>query len=446
MSIVSLRAPFSVCPFIVGLFLFSVVAATPGFAEDWTEFRGPTGQGHARATGLPVRWSENENVAWKKRIEGKGWSSPILLNGRIYLTTAVPLDSQNAPAQNSDIPDAAQSLRVLCLDATSGDLVWNVEVFRQPAGAKIHAKNSHASPTPITDGRRLFVHFGTFGTASLDLDGKVLWRNDQLTYDPRHGSGGSPVLVDDILFISCDGFDVQFVAALDQENGKIRWRIPRSTKPVKGFSFGTPLVIEASGRKQIVSSGSDAVIAYQPADGAEIWKVGYSVGYSVVPRPVYGNGLLFVCTGYDTPRLLAIKPDGAAGDVTETNVVWQTNKNVPANPSPLLIDDALYMVSDHGILSCLEAQTGRRRWEQRIRGAYSASPVYADGKIYLQSEEGEGVVVRPGLKFEELGRSSMGEKTLASYAIGDGALFIRSQGHLARVQVVRDERTGPGKN
>jgi outer membrane protein assembly factor BamB len=407
--------------------LLHAALAVPGFAEDWPEFRGPTGQGHSVAKGLPLHWSGSENVLWKKEIPGKGWSSPIVVGKRLYLTTAVPTGNDES---------GPHSLWTVCVDSVSGEIIWNQEVFTQPAGVKIHGKNSHASPTPICDGKRLFVHFGTHGTASLALaDGKILWRNTELKYAPLHGNGGSPVLVDGLLVVSCDGLDQQFVVALDQNSGKIRWRTPRNANPKKGFSFGTPLVIEVAGKSQIISQGSDAVVAYTPGEGKEIWRVLYPGGYSVIPRPVYGAGLLFICTGYDSPTLIAIRPQGAAGDVTETHVAWQLKKAVPNTPAPLLVDNALYLVSDNGVATCLEAATGKQRWQNRIGGNFSASPVYADGRIYLQSEEGDGIVLKPGPVYEELARNKLGERTLASLAVADGALFIRGESHLLRVQV-----------
>lgn len=404
--------------------LFSTIVSPALLAEDWTQFRGSGSQGLSQATELPLHWSADRNVRWKQPIAGKGWSSPILLAGRLYLTTAVPLSQEAAPAL---------SLRTLCLEAESGKTVWDVEVFRQAAGTKIHTKNSHASPTPITDGKRLFVHFGTNGTACLDLDGKVIWTNRELKYSPVHGSGGSPVLWDDLVIVSCDGGDVQFVVALDQRDGKIRWKTPRETDPSKGFSFSTPLLIEAAGRKQLISAGSDAVFAYNPADGKVLWQVRYKDGYSVVPRPVFGNGLVYVCTGYNTPSLLAIRPDGL-GDVTDSHVVWRYSKAVPKNPSPLLVGEELYIVSDIGIATCLDANSGDEIWQSRLGGDFSASPVYAAGRIYLQSEKGEGIVLKAGRKFEELARNPLEERTLASYALADKALFIRSEGHLVRIE------------
>ncbi len=253
------------------LFFATVLSAQ---AENWPEFRGPTGQGIYAGKNLPIEWSPTKNVAWVKPIPGKGWSSPIVQDGRIYLTSAVP------------IPDTKDlSLQAICLDAASGKQLWQTDVFRHAANAPIHTKNSHASSTPITDGKRLYVHFGHKGTACLDLDGKVLWRNTDLRYKPVHGNGGSPILVGNRLVFSVDGSDQQFVCALDTSDGKLAWKTDRQSEAGdKTFSFSTPLLVTANGKPQIVSPASDAVMAYDPADGKEIWRVKYN-GYSVIPRP-----------------------------------------------------------------------------------------------------------------------------------------------------------------
>lgn len=391
------------------------------YAGDWPEFRGPTGQGIVLTGTLPTTWSKNKNVAWKKQIPGKGWSSPVVAGGRVFLTTAVPGD-------NGD-----QSLRALCLDAARGDILWQKEVFQQKneQAPVIHSKNSHASPTPLVHGGKLFVHFGHQGIACLDLDGKILWRNTTNRYSPVHGNGGSPIVVDDLLVFSCDGGDNAFVAALNVADGKTRWKTPRTVPAAKKFSFSTPLLIEVNGRKQIISPGSNAVCAYDPADGKEIWRVRYD-GYSVVPRPVYGHGLLFISTGYDRPILLAIRADGK-GDVTDTHVVWKTNKAVPQSPSPLLVGDELYTVSDGGVAGCFDARTGEVHWRERLGGNYSASPLLADGKLYFQSEQGTGVVVQAGKAFKLVAKNSLDEPSLASPAAADGALFIRTETRLYRI-------------
>jgi outer membrane protein assembly factor BamB len=405
--------------------VIALLLAPRGLGADWTEFRGPTGQGLAAEKGLPVEWSSTKNVAWKTALPGSGWSSPIVLQGRVYLTAAVPINGGGP----GDL-----SLRALCLDAADGKTLWDREVFRQDGSRspRIHGKNSHASPTPLTDGKHLYVHFGHQGTACLDLEGKIVWTNRTLTYKPVHGAGGSPILVDDLLVFSCDGGDRRFVVALDKGTGKVRWKTDRQAEAPKKFSFSTPLLIEVQGQKQIVSPGSNGVCAYEAAAGKEIWRVRYD-GYSVIPRPVCGHGLVFLSSGYDSPTLLAIRPEGS-GDLTEKNVVWTLKKGAPHTPSPLLVGDELYMVSDRGIATCVDARTGKEHWQKRLGGNFSASPLHADGKIYLQSEEGTTTVIAAGPTFQQLARNVLGERSLASFAAADGALFIRTDKHLYRIQ------------
>jgi outer membrane protein assembly factor BamB len=401
-------------------FLLAVAPAPTVRAEDWPEFRGPTGQGISTTKGLPVEWSETKNVAWKQPIPGQGWSSPVLSKGLLYLTTAVPADG-------------GLSLRVLALGSKSGETRWNVEAFHPSSGGQQHKKNSPASATPIVEGARLYVHYGHQGTACLDLTGKILWRNTELIYAPVHGNGGSPALVDDLLVFSCDGERDPFIVALDKASGKVRWKVNRDTDATKKFSFSTPLVIEVNGRKQLISQASGAVIAYDPKDGRELWRVRYGLGYSLVPRPVFGHGLIFTATGFDRPTVIAIRPDGS-GDVTDTHVVWTLPKGAPNTPSLLLVGDELYVVADSGMATCLDAKTGTVHWHERLGGGFSASPVYAEGKIYFQNEEGVGYVVKASREFQQLAANPLGERSLASYAIGEGALFIRTASHLFRVQ------------
>jgi outer membrane protein assembly factor BamB len=411
-----------------GLALVAAISLWTGAlvrGEDWPEFRGPTGQGLVREGSLPTRWGPSKNVGWKQAIPGAGWSSPVVSDGRVYLTTSVPVENS---------PTGDQSLRALCLDAKTGRILWDREALREDGATapRIHSKNSHASPTPLVNGGRLYVHFGHQGTACLDLTGKVLWRNTSLGYAPVHGNGGSPILVGDSLVFSADGADKQFLAALDRNTGKLLWKTDRKNEAERKFSFSTPLLITVKGQQQIISPASNMVGAYDPRTGREIWRVRYD-GYSVIPRPVYGHGLVFICTGYNSPSLLAIRPDGQ-GDVTRTHVAWTVRRYVPHAPSPLLVGDELYMVSDRGFASCLDAKTGRVYWQERLEGSYSASPVFAGGKIYFQNEEGVGTVVKAGRQFEGVAKNSLEERTLASYAAVDGALFLRTAKHLYRME------------
>lgn len=402
-------------------FLVVVAASLAAHAEgeDWPQFRGPTGQGLSKARDLPVSWSDTENVAWKTPIPGKGWSSPIVYKDHVYLTTAVK--GTRTPL----------SLRALCLREDTGTIVGNVEAFSSNAPT-IQQKNSHASPTPLIEGGRLFVDYGHHAVGCIDLQGNRVWRNMSLRYDPVHGSGGSPVLTETALIVSIDGAKQTYVVALDRATGQPLWRADRRSRAVKKFSFCTPLVIEVDGQQQVICPGSDSVIALDARNGKEIWRARYK-GYSVIPRPVYGNGLVFVCTGYDRPKLIAIRPTGK-GDVTRTHIAWGTAKGAPHTPSPLLVDDALYMVSDRGVASCLDAKTGTEHWRQRIGGNHSASPVHADGKIYFQSEEGVGTVIRAAKTFERLGQNDLGERTLASFAIANNSIYLRTEQFLYRIQ------------
>jgi outer membrane protein assembly factor BamB len=401
----------------IGLILTALVSA-----GDWPQFRGPTAQGLAKDEKPPTEWSSTRHT-WKQTIPGKGWSSPVVAGGKVYLTTATSIEG------GDDL-----SLRALCLDARDGKVLWNKEVFRQDASKApaIHYKNSHASPTPIVAGDRLYVHFGHQGTACLDLSGEVKWSNRTIRYAPVHGGGGSPVLVDGLLVFSTDGLTVREVVALDAKTGKLKWRTKRSWSFYKRFSFSTPLVITVAGKKQIISPASGMVGAYDPSSGKEIWSVRYN-GYSVIPRPVFGHGLVFLSTGFEAPTLLAIKVDGK-GDVTRTHVRWRQRKGAPNTPSPLLVGDELYVVSDRGVACCLDARTGKPHWEKRLKGrGYSASPLYANGNVYFQSEDGIGTVVRASKTFEVVARNDLGESSLASFAISDNSLFIRTAEHLYRV-------------
>jgi outer membrane protein assembly factor BamB len=405
------------------LIVSSLLVVPPAFAENWPEFRGPSGQGLVAKGGLPTEWDTTKNVVWKQELAGTGWSSPVIYDGKIYLTAAVPVEN------SKDL-----SLRALCLDAKTGQGVWEQEVFREDAKApRIHNKNSHASPTPIVDGESVYVHFGHLGTACLDLKGKVLWRNRDLKYSPVHGAGGSPILAGDALVFSCDGGDTQFVVALKRSDGKQLWKTERKTVSSKKFAFATPLLIEVDGKPQIISPGAGAVMAYDPKNGQEIWRVRYGEGYSVIPRPVYGHGLVFLSSGYDSPTLMAIKPTGKS-DVTDSHVAWTLKKGAPHTPSPLLVGDELYVVSDGGIASCLDAKTGNVHWQERVPGNYSASPLYADGKVYFQSEQGTGTVVKADKTFEKLAKNDMKERTLASYGVADGAIYLRTEKNLYRIE------------
>jgi outer membrane protein assembly factor BamB len=392
-----------------------VWTASAAAGEDWPAFRGPTGQGHSAEQGLPLEWSESRNVVWKTQVPGAGWSSPVVGGGRVWVTTA---DGERG-----------RSLRALAFDVETGRELLNVEVFRARNDNPINAKNNRASPTPIVDGDRLYVHFGAEGTAALTTSGEIVWKA-RFPYESQHGAGGSPVLHGDLLIFSCDGSDAAFVVALDKRTGRVRWK--RDRRQPADQAYSTPLVIRVGERDEVVSVGAYRATAYEPESGKEIWRVGYEDGFSNVPRPIYGHGLVYIATGFHQPSLIAVRPDGS-GDVTRTHIAWKLQRAAPLTPSPLLVGDELYVVNDAGIASCLDARTGHIYWQQRLGGAYSASPVFADGRIYFLAEEGVATVVAPGREFRKLATSTLEGSTLASMAVSARSLFVRTDTHLYRL-------------
>ncbi|MEE2777956.1 MAG: PQQ-binding-like beta-propeller repeat protein [Acidobacteriota bacterium] len=387
----------------------------PVWGGDWPQFRGPTGQGVSDETQLPLTWSETRNVRWRTPVAGNGWSSPVVAEGRVWVTTARV--------------DGTVSLRALAFDVSTGELLVDTEVFSQVLAAQSNPKNTYASPSPILDDDRVYVHFGAEGTAALTADGEVVWRRT-FPYRSQHGNGGSGVLWGDLLIVACDGDDRAFVVALDKRTGAERWRTPRPRPIAQAYS--TPLVIRVGGQDQLVAVGAFRTIAYDPATGSEIWRVRYGQGFSNVPRPVYGHGLVYIATGFQQPALLAVRADGR-GDVTDTHVAWKMRRGAPHTPSPLLVGDELYVINDGGIATCLDAKTGTQHWQRRIGGNHSASPVYADGRIYFQSEEGTTTVIRPGTQPQILATSQVPEATLASLAVADRSFFLRARGALYRI-------------
>jgi outer membrane protein assembly factor BamB len=398
--------------------LLGTLLASPLVGQDWPQFRGPSGQGLVTAIGIPIQWSETENVRWKTPIAGVGWSSPVLSGEQIWLTTAI---------------ESEGSLRAVCLDRETGEIVHDVEVFQKNDLGRIAAKNSHASPSPVVDGQRAFVHFGAHGTACLTTDGRIVWTRE-LQYDHRHGPGGSPIVWKDLLIVVCDGPDVQYTIALDKQTGQVRWKADHQGQQ----AYSTPVVVKVGGAEQLITSQGEAAIAYSPADGKELWRCRHG-GHSVVPRPVAGNGLVYFCTGYWTPSLMAVRPDGH-GDITDTHVEFTVRRGVPHNPSPLLVKDRLYMVSDQGVLTCVNAAEGKEIWRQRLSGSFSASPTLADGKIYLVNENGTTYIVAPGDKFKLLAENHLDGRVLASPAFVPGAIFMRSDTHLYRLEEPKNVR------
>lgn len=394
-------------------------------APDWTEYRGPTGQGVSTAAQLPTEWSAEKNVVWKQPVPGSGWSSPVVSRGRIYLTTATLAGEE-----------PAAGLHVFCFEAETGRVAWHTEVFAT-AGLPpppTHQLGSPACPTPIIEGDRLYVYFGHHGAACLDLTGKILWRNPRLLFDPIPPNGGSPILAGDRLVYVAECATAPFVVALDKHTGKTLWRRPHALQAKLKFSFGTPLLIEVAGRPQIVIPGRYAVSALDPADGRELWRVRYRADSALAPRPVFAHGLVFVSAGQLRSDLLAIRPDGS-GDVTDTHVAWRASKGAPLAPALVVLSDELYAVNNAGIATCWDARTGRVHWQERIGGPHSASPIAGAGRLYFLAEDGTTRVVPAGREFSLLATNPLGEPAFASPAATEGALFLRTTRHLYRLGV-----------
>lgn len=387
-------------------------------AADWHQFRGPAGA-HAQAHHPPMEWSDTKNIEWKVPIAGLGWSSPSVHRGVVYLTTAVPKGQ-------------GLSLRAMALDGATGKTLWDVEVKSVEKAPSIHAKNSHASPTPIAGDDAVYVHFGTLGTAKLrPADGQILWLCEELVYPPMHGSGGSPVLRDNKLAIICDGSTNPFVCALDASTGKVAWKTPRSVAARISHSFGTAAVATVEGRAQVLAPGPDHLAAYDLQDGKELWKV-LAPGWSVVPEPILIEDMVIYNHDYDNPELMAVRL-GGQGDVTQSNIVWRSARGAPSTPTPLLIGSELYFVSDNGVASCIDAKTGARHWMERLGGNYSASPVYVNEHVLFLNEDGMATWVKPSKEFSVAGKNQVTGRTFATPAFLKDSMLLRTDEHLLKI-------------
>lgn len=416
------------------LLLLSTVAA----AEDWPEWRGPTGQGIASDRAVPIRWSETENIAWKTPIRGKGWSTPVVLGQQIWLTTAeeTPESEENlkkrlaANTGNQPLDVAAEaSFRAICVDRTSGKIVHDVKVLVEKEPQWVHRMNSYASPSPVIEVGRLYCHFGCYGTVCVDTTrGEVLWTNREHRIMHENGPGSSPVLEGPHLIFHCDGSDAQYVAAIDKTSGKTAWQTERSGKmdanPQLKKAYGTPLVVDRQGQRVVMSPGANWLYGYDPSTGKELFKVEYGkLGFSIVPRPVAAEGLIYLSTSFMQPEMLAIRYDSAE----EPKIVWREKKSVPNTPSPIVAGDLLCFVSDNGgVLSCLDAKSGQLVHRQRIEGSHAASPILAGGKLYFCDRDGGTTVIAPGPKLEILAKNKLEGSIMASPVAVDGSLLVRT--------------------
>jgi len=413
--------------FQLRLLLVAVIALA-----QWPQFRGADGNGVSTNTGLPLTWSETQNVRWKTAIHGRAWSSPVVLGRQVWLTTATPDGKQ---------------LFAVAIDKDTGKIIYDLKLFDVPNPQFAHAFNTYASPTPVIEDGRVYVTFGSPGTAALETaTGEVVWTRRDLECNHFRGAGSSPILFRNLLLMHFDGSDRQYVVALDKRTGKTVWQTNRSIdfqdvlpdgriKADGDFrkAFGTPQIVMNGDRPVLVSIGSQATYGYDPLTGRELWKIVERGNFSGSTRPVAGHGLVFYPTGFNTGQIFAIRPDGR-GDVTGTHVAWKAARGAPNKPSLLLLGDLLFMVNDGGIVTCLEARTGTEVWHGRLTDSYSASPVSADGRVYFFSEDGKTTVIEAGRAFKILAENSLDDGFMASPAIDGTAFYLRTRSHLYRIE------------
>jgi len=384
----------------------------------WNQFRGPNGNGITDAKNLPVKFSES-SARWKTPIPGKGWSSPVIWENQIWLTTA---------------PDDGKKMYAVNVDLKTGKIRGVVEVFRNPKPQYCHSLNSYATPTPVIEQGRVYVHFGVHGTACISTrTGKILWARRDLKCNHHRGPASSPIIYKNLLILLFDGFDVQYVVALDKNTGKTAWLKNRAFnyKTNNGDAkkaYCTPAVITHGGQEQLIAPAAVATEAFDPGTGKLLWTVRHG-GMNASARPLYGNGLLYISNGMGS--MVAVKPEGS-GDITG-NIAWQSRKGVPKKSSPLLLDDLVYMVSDSGTASCVMAKTGDEVWSQRLTGGeYAASPLFADGKIYFMSMDGAIVVIEAAKQYKHVATSKLDAGFMASAAVAGQSMILRTKTHLYR--------------
>lgn len=416
--------------FAFGLGL-SLIAAVPRTvpAANWPGFRGPAGQGTSTETRLPLHWSASSNLAWKVPVPGQGWSSPIVWNNRVFLTATTA--------------DGAQC-HVLAFDRDSGRLLWNTAVFEQVPLRK-ESQNSYATPTPVTDGERIYAVFGGGSLAAVAFDGSLVWTNREVSFYSRHGLGASPVLHGNLVIMPFDGskrvreagvwpnnsedektgwrtpWDQAEIVALDRQTGRRVWTGRRGLSRIAHVS---PVIYREGNEDRLLSAAGDAVQGFDLKTGQRLWTV-YCQGEGVVPSPVIAGHLVVTASGFEKTTLRGIRLDGR-GDVTSSHIVWEQKKGVPTLSSLLHLAPHIYAITDGGIASCYQAATGEIVWQERVGGKHSASPVLADGHIYFLNEAGETTVLKPGPSFQVVARNSLGEKCQASMAVAYGRIFIRT--------------------
>ena len=418
----------------------ALLAASALPAADWPGFRGPTGDGHAPAgANVPTQWSEKENVLWKTAIHGRGWSSPVVLGDQVWVTTAdevvgAPPAKKGGPPAN---PVKEASFFAVCVDRVSGKVIHDIKLRTEANPAYCHPFNSYASPTPFIEPGRLYASFGSHGTFCVDTaSGKVLWERLDLKCNHFRGPGSSGVVYGDLLYLIFDGSDVQYVAALDKATGKTVWKTDRKIKYSSNNedtfkAYATPALVTAGGTEYLVCPSAECTIAYDPKTGAELWRFTHG-GMNGSLRPIHAGGLLFLNSGH-TAKLFALKPDKLSGEVTRSSVWWDSGrelKDVPVRPSPLVANGLIFMASDKGIASCVEAKTGNLVWRERLDGEFTASPVLVGDNVYFCNQSGKTFVVKAGLDYTPVAVNRLDDGFMASPAVAGDTLFLRTTKNL----------------
>ncbi len=428
---------------------FALVVLFPSFVEtsvagNWPQWRGPAGQGVSTEKNLPAEWSPTKNIKWKTPIAGRAHSSPIAWGNKIFLTTAIEgpvvpgaqavkhmIQGKEFLHPDSVGADRKHTFKVLCLDRDTGKILWEQTAFEGTPYDNRHRKSSFAASTPVTDGKHVYAFFGTEGLYAYDMKGKLAWKADLGKLGTvGMGTGTSPIIHDNLLIIQCDEEmgEGSFIVGLDKNSGKEVWRTPRKVQ----VSWATPILVQSGKRTDLVTSGTEAVIAYDPATGKEVWRH-KGLESNAIPSPVANNEMVFVAAGYPAKIAMGIRL-GATGDLTDSsNVVWKYAKGTAYVPSPILYGDHLYLMTDRGIITCLDARTGEVKYEGGrvpVPATFTASPIAFDGKILLMSEDGDTFIIKAGPKHEVIGTNSIGEPVYASPAVADGKIFIRGEKHL----------------
>jgi outer membrane protein assembly factor BamB len=406
--------------FVAGLLVASSMTVRAG--ENWPNFHGPNNNNHTDAKDLPLTWSETDNVVWKTPIHDSGWSSPVIWDNQIWLTTAT---------------DDGRESFAICVDRESGRILHDLKLFDNENPEDTRKYNSFASPSPAIEAGRVYIHFGSYGTACLDTKtATVVWTRRDLPCRHWRGPGSSPIIYKNLLIVHFDGYDYQYAVALEKTTGKTIWKNDRQVDygtddgDIKK-AYATPLVIEAAGRMQLISPTSKAALALDPATGDELWRVRYD-GFSVAARPIFAQGMLYINTGFPKGAFLAVSPEGA-GDLTD-KIVWRANKNVPSKPSSVLVGDSIFSVDDEGVATCLDSKSGETIWNHRIGGKFTASALYSDGRVYLFGEDGKTTVIAPERKYRELAVNELDDGFRSSAAVAGQALFLRTEKNLYRIE------------